>query len=380
MEGLPLLWLALEETCDSLTEKWITFFGDNSPLISWITRLGSWHSWVMENLIQALALCLKLQKACPLTPIYIAGEQMSLQMSHHGHLAATLPGNVNQIMNCKLFLIHCSLSPSRTPGPSTSWIVSWLVMWLPSCRRSLLSWMRVEATSKNWETHWQNWCSYIKPMGVDWYLDGTLFQTRVWCLMGYAQWVQTKFFGHGWQVQGSVVSQAIIAIGQTIALAQNVNPTKVAGSNMFLPALHVVLDGYGKTNPPTNKKLLIKTHVLELLVDLGYGKGGTPNSQAIGDLAIGKYTIKSKQQRKMFKLEDVRLFKQNKTGILTCLPNNAPLSLLLRVDSATLKSDNQKNGWKGVCMHQEANREVFKCPVQAIVRWVLHLRKNKTNG
>ncbi len=41
MEGLPLLWLALEETCDSLTEKWITFFGDNSPLISWITRLGS---------------------------------------------------------------------------------------------------------------------------------------------------------------------------------------------------------------------------------------------------------------------------------------------------------------------------------------------------
>jgi hypothetical protein len=29
----------------------------------------------------------------------------------------------------------------------------------------------------------------------------------------------------------------------------------------------------------------------------------------------------------------------------------------LSADSATLKLDNQKNGWKGVCVHQEKNGE-----------------------
>jgi hypothetical protein len=45
-----------------------------------------------------------------------------------------------------------------------------------------------------------------------------------------------------------------------------------------------------------------------------------------------------------------------------------------------LKLDNQKNGWKGVCVHQEANGEEFKCPVQALARRVLHLRNNKADS
>jgi hypothetical protein len=109
-----------------------------------------------------------------------------------------------------------------------------------------------------------------------------------------------------------------MAIGQTIKMACNVNPTKVMGSNKFLPAVQVVLDGYGKTNPPTNKKLPVESDVPELLVNLGYGKGRTPHSRAIGDLAIiafynllriGEYTIKSKhnntKQMVQFKLKDV---------------------------------------------------------------------------
>ena len=103
-----------------------------------------------------------------------------------------------------------------------------------------------------------------------------------------------------------------------IALARNINPTKVVGSDKFLPAVQVVLDGYGKTDPPTNKKLPVELDVPELLVDLGYGKGRTPHSRAIGDLAliafyyllrIGEYTIKSKRnntkQTVQFKLKDV---------------------------------------------------------------------------
>ncbi len=44
--------------------------------------------------------------------------------------------------------------------------------------------------------------------------------------------------------------------------------------------------------------------------------------------------------------------------------------------SATLKLDNQKNGWKGVCVNQEANGEPFLCPVRALGRRYIHIRNN----
>ena len=42
--------------------------------------------------------------------------------------------------------------------------------------------------------------------------------------------------------------------------------------------------------------------------------------------------------------------------------------------SATLKLDNQKNGWKGVCIHQEHNGKELACPVRALGRRYLHIR------
>jgi hypothetical protein len=63
-----------------------------------------------------------------------------------------------------------------------------------------------------------------------------------------------------------------------------------------------------------------------------------------------------------------------------CLPTNAPHSLILTVYSATLKLDNQKNGWKDVCVHQEANGELFNCPVWALARCVIHLREHNAEG
>jgi hypothetical protein len=43
---------------------------------------------------------------------------------------------------------------------------------------------------------------------------------------------------------------------------------------------------------------------------------------------------------------------------------------------ATLKLDNQKNGLKGVCVHQEANGEAFNYPVKALVHRVIHICKH----
>ncbi len=63
-----------------------------------------------------------------------------------------------------------------------------------------------------------------------------------------------------------------------------------------------------------------------------------------------------------------------------CLPWDTPPSLIMTADSATLKLDNQKNGWKGVWGHQEANGERFNCPVKALAHRVLHLWDNEATG
>jgi hypothetical protein len=139
--------------------------------------------------------------------------------------------------------------------------------------------------------------------------------------------------------------------------------------------------------------LPMEIDVPELLVEMGYGKSGTLHAQTIGDLAliafyyllcIGEYTMKGKRnntkQTLQFKFEDVSFFKRNKAGTLVCLPRDTPPSLIVTADSATLKLDNQKNGWKGVCVHQEANGKLFNCPVRALAHRVLHLQNNRATG
>lgn len=72
----------------------------------------------------------------------------------------------------------------------------------------------------------------------------------------------------------------------------------------------------------------------------------------------------------------MRFFRRNKLGRLRLLPRNAPGEEILTAHSATLKLDNQKNGWRGVCVHQEANGEEFLCAVKALARRYIHLRNN----
>ncbi len=74
MAGLLMLWLVIEGVCNNLCEKRITLFSDNLPTIGWVMRLVSKKSSVAKNLIQALALQLKTQHACPLTPMHIEGK------------------------------------------------------------------------------------------------------------------------------------------------------------------------------------------------------------------------------------------------------------------------------------------------------------------
>jgi len=74
MAGLLFLWLVMEAVCGNLREKNVALFSDNSPTVGWVWQLATRGSLVSAHLIRALALRLKLNGTCPLTPLHIAGE------------------------------------------------------------------------------------------------------------------------------------------------------------------------------------------------------------------------------------------------------------------------------------------------------------------
>jgi hypothetical protein len=78
MAGLLMLWLVIEGVSKDLCKKHVTLFGGNLPTRGWVMRLASKRSIIAKNLIQALALQLKTQHACPLTPMHIEGKQNAI--------------------------------------------------------------------------------------------------------------------------------------------------------------------------------------------------------------------------------------------------------------------------------------------------------------
>ena len=242
------------------------------------------------------------------------------------------------------------------------------------------------ATTNNRKVHWANWTKYVRPLGLDPYLQGAEYTTKVRVLTGFTARVRQGYYGRGKRVATGTVVGAITAVGQEIALACGTNPTKITGSEKLLPRLSQIFDGWRKEDPPTTKQLPVEADVPELLAERGRD-GHAELDKAIGDLTliafyyllrIGEYTIKGKRnetkQTVQFKYEDITFFKKNGAGQLRCLSREAPASLIAVADGATMKLDNQKNGWKGVCVYQETNDEEYLCPVRALGRRFLHIR------
>jgi hypothetical protein len=227
-------------------------------------------------------------------------------------------------------------------------------------------------------------------MGVDPFLQDIPFTVQVCILKGFAGQVRTGYYGQEKQVQAGSVS-AIMAIGQVIGLATNTNPTKIVGFDKLLPRLQQMLDGFHKADPPTTKQLPVEADVPEFLVELGLESSDARELDlAIGDLTmiafyyllrIGKYTTKgtrnNSKQTEDFKIGDITFFAKDKHGHLLCLPCDAPSDLIASANGTTMKLDNQKNGWKGVCVYQECNGDSVHCPVRALGRRYLHLRSHR---
>jgi hypothetical protein len=154
-----------------------------------------------------------------------------------------------------------------------------------------------------------------------------------------------------------------------------------------------MLDGFRKEDPPTQKKLPVEVDVPELLCMLGLMSGATALASATGDLAliafyflwrVGEYTVKSSRnnskQTVQFRMKDILFFKRNEMGQIRQLSSRrATDDELMEACGSTFKLDNQKNGWKNVCVHHEANGDPHYCPVRAAARRFIHIRRHMNN-
>ena len=132
-----------------------------------------------------------------------------------------------------------------------------------------------------------------------------------------------------------------------------------------------MLDGWRKVDPPTTKMLPVEADVVEQLVQKSLSGCATEKEKAVADLSmiafyyllrVGEYTAKGSGQQdtnatqtQPFKMKDIAFFGTNSRGILYRIPANARDFDILNATNATMKLDNQKNGWKGVCVNHENN-------------------------
>jgi hypothetical protein len=136
------------------------------------------------------------------------------------------------------------------------------------------------------------------------------------------------------------------------------------------------------------KKLPVEVDVVELLVKVAMTPGATAKTKAIADLCmiafyyllrIGEYTgtgLKAQEkQTELFCMKDVTFFRKDTRGKITQVATSAVDDDIFEAISSTLTLGNQKNGWKGACIHHEGTGDPIFCPTKALARRFCHIRK-----
>jgi hypothetical protein len=251
----------------------------------------------------------------------------------------------------------------------------------------------VAETTKNREKHYANWSFYVRPLHLEPDLSNASFVEQQRALSGFAARVRAGHYGRGGQVQAGTASGALTAVGTTIGLGCGANPTKLQGTDKFTPRLSQVVAGWRKRDSPVEKKLPVEVDVPNRMAARGRTSGASALTRAIGDLAIiafyfllrvGEYTVKfrgnSAKQTEQFCEKDVRFFiKSDGDGALRQLPPSASPAERMRADGATLRLGNQKNGFKNVCIFQEANGCSYFCPARALARRVNYINDHTSD-
>ena len=198
----------------------------------------------------------------------------------------------------------------------------------------------------------------------------------------------------GRAVSTGTVRAGLGGVGTTIALDTGRQPLQQLDGKHYIKPIQHMLAGFGNFDPAVEKKLACHPDLPAFAVEWGNRKGTTPFQQAVGDLIviafyyllrIGEYTAKtrrkSRTRTRQFRVMDVTFFVRDDDGYLVALAVDASAKDIMRAEAATLRISNQKNGHAGACVHHTARKgETWACPVRALGRRVLHVRRHSKSG
>ena len=162
---------------------------------------------------------------------------------------------------------------------------------------------RMASAQKGRKICWKNWCFFVIPLGVEPWLQDAKYQQQVRCLTGFAACILLGRYGRGKKVEIGRVSEAFLAVGVTVALAYEGNPTKAQGKKTLVTQLAQIMEGRRKEYPPSKEKLPVGIDGPEFLAELRMEKDATEMVKVVGDCAViafyyllrvGEYTLKNK--------------------------------------------------------------------------------------
>ena len=224
------------------------------------------------------------------------------------------------------------------------------------------------------------------------YLDSKDVQTIARISTMFARRVQKGEQGR--PVGAGTVQAALGGINMTISLETGKQTLhQIDGKNYIKPIQHMLV-GFKNFEPLVEKNLAVHLDLPKFAAAYGNKPGAGEYRKAMGDLVlivfyyllrICEYTTKTRRKKKtrtcQFRENNVTLFKLNTEGELRALPHNTSLEEVMTADAATPQISNQKNGHKGACVHHMENmRHPKECPVRALGRRIVHIRKYLKSG
>jgi hypothetical protein len=229
MAGLLFLWICVEAIVPDIAYKHIALFNENSPMVSWVNKIALQRLPIAAQLVHALALQLNIKKTCPLTPVHTPGVENALT-----DIPSCLFGSVKE-WECKTNDELLTLSNQNFPLPNQA---SWMVFQFGiGMTMHVISALQMKGIML---AKWQQlpkirntlgiWTKYVQPPGLDPFLQGVGYMTKVCVFTGFVARVCRGLYEQGKRVQTGMVVGALTAIGQEIVLACGKNPTKVTGS------------------------------------------------------------------------------------------------------------------------------------------------------
>ena len=126
----------------------------------------------------------------------------------------------------------------------------------------------MEATYTKKEAYFKHWCSYVKPLGINPYLQHESFANKLIAATGFGVRVRTDFYGRGHIVTVSQVQTALRVVGQTCELDLGHNPLYKAHER-YLKPIELMCAGFSRNEPIPVPEIAVPASVPKRCAEYG---------------------------------------------------------------------------------------------------------------